>query len=279
MHEMFQSLTLIPASFRPFFYAMATLALALFVLGTVDRMRLWTLGRDRPNTTLSGARGLRLVRLSLTKFLSRDCLLAARTFPRSRARGAMLMGIVWGSLILLVGVLFSAVAYISPVDLGNYPLSQALAFLMDLAGAALFAGLVAALARRYFFHPAKWVKVPGDGFLLVLFTWVVLLGFVTEGARLSVTGLTLALWSPVGSIIGVVLAALAGGPMAVIALYPLLYLVHAVSALALIAYLPFSRLFHVFAAQVTTFAAREELQRRSRRIRSPEPSAARSNME
>ncbi len=279
MHQIFQSLPLVPISFRPFFYAMAALALVLFVFGTVDRMRIWTLGRDRPNMTLAGVSGRRLLRLSLTKFLSRDCLLAARVMPRSRARGAMLMGIVWGSLILLAGVIISAVVYISPVELVSYQLSRALAFLMDIAGLALFGGLVAALVRRYFLHPDKWVKVSGDGFLLVLFAWVVLLGFVMEGARLAGTGVATAAWFPVGVVAGFVLAAVIGSPAKAISLYSLLYLVHAGSALALIAYIPFSRLFHVFASQITAFAARAELQQHSRSAarRALEPAASPSD--
>lgn len=281
MHQIFQSLPLVPIAFRPFFYAMAALALAFFVFGTADRMRIWTLGRDRPNTTLAGASGRRLLRLSLTKFLSRDCLLAARVFPRSRARGAMLLGIVWGSLILLAGVIISAVVYVSPVELVNYQLSRVLAFLMDLAGLALFAGLIAALVRRYFFHPDKWVKVSGDGFMLLLFAWVVLLGFVMEGARLAGTGLAAATWYPVGSVAGIVLAVVAGSPSAAIGLYSLLYLIHAGSALALIAYIPFSRLFHVFASQITAFAARAELEQHSRSAvrRVPEPAASPSDVQ
>lgn len=258
MNLLFQSLPLVPASFRPFFYAMAALALALFVLGTLERMWLWTQGRDRPNAIMSGATWRQFAGLSLTKLFSRDCLFASRTFARSRGRGAMLLGIVWGSLLLLGGVLLSAVVSLSPVPLLGYEAGRVVTFLMDIAGAALLVGLIAALARRYFFHPAKWVKGSGDGFMLVLFTVVVLLGFLMEGARLAGTGLEFAAWSPVGAATGVALAALAGQPAVVVALYPLLYLLHAGSAFALIAYVPFSRLFHIFAAQITTFAARAE---------------------
>ena len=38
-------------------------------------------------------------------------------------------------------------------------------------------------------------------------------------------------------------------------LYPALYLIHAGSGFGLVAYLPFSKLIHVFASQITTFAS------------------------
>ncbi len=256
MHQIFQSLPLVPASFRPFFYGMAALALALFALGTFDRVRLWTQGRDRANDALAGARLRELLKLSVVKLFSRDCLLAPRTFARSRVRGAMLIGIVWGSLILFAGVLLSALLYVSPVAFLSYDAARAVAFVMDVGGGWLLAGLAVALARRYWFHPARWVSAPGDGFLLILFTVVVALGFLMEGVRLAGTGLELALWYPVGAGTGALLLALVGDRAALVASYPWLYLLHAGAAFALIAYVPFSRLFHIFAAQITTFAAR-----------------------
>ncbi len=261
MDQIFQSLPLVPVTFRPAFYGMATLALAFFALGTFNRVWLWTQGRDRPDGLLAGARLQELLALSMTQLFSRDCLLASRTFARSRVRGAMLIGIVWGSLILIASVLLSALTYISPVPLFGYAGAQVISLVLDVAGGLLLMGLLIALMRRYFFHPTPWVSVPGDGFLLILFALVVVLGFLMEGVRLAGTGFEFGLWYPIGAATGVVLMALFGDRAALLASYPLLYLLHAGAAFALIMYVPFSRLFHVFASQITTFAAREELQR------------------
>ncbi len=261
MHQIFQSLPIIPVAFRPFFYGMALLALALFGLGTLNRVWLWTQGTDRPNSLFAIARLRDLLKLSFTKFFSRDCLLATRTFARSRARGAMLIGIVWGSLILLAGVILSVIVYLSPITLLTFEATRALAFLMDVGGGMLLVGLVLALARRYFFHPARWISTPGDGFLLILFALVVVLGFLMEGVRLAGTGFEFALWYPIGAPTSVLLSALVPDRAVLLGTYPMLYLLHAGAAFALVAYVPFSRLFHVFAAQITTFAARMELRR------------------
>jgi len=278
MHQLFQSLPLVPPAFRPFFYGLAGLTVAVFLIGTLDRMWLWRQGRDRPGapalsvieglTEQAGAWGL--LQLSFVKLFSADCLLARRTFARSRVRGVMLVCILWGSLGLLAGVVFSTAAYLAPGLLFGYSLRRVLACLMDVAGGLLLVGLPVALARRYFFHPTRWVSVRGDGMVLALFTLVVVSGFVMEGVRLASVGVTaLTVW-PVGGAFGLALGALAGGnATALAAMYPTLYLLHAGMAFALLAYVPFSRLFHLFAAQITTFAARAESDRSGRRSQAP----------
>jgi nitrate reductase gamma subunit len=262
MHQMFQSLPLVPPALRVFFYAMGGLAVATFLLGTLDRVWLWRQGREMPGDLLSQADTWRLLRLSFVKLFSADCLLARRTFARSRARGVMLVFILWGSLGLAAGAALSALAYLAPGLLSGHDVRRVLAFLMDAAGGLLLVGLVMALGRRYLFRPELWVSAPGDGLVLALFTLVVVLGFVMEAVRLAGIGLEgIAVW-PVGSAFGLALWALTARDAAALApIYPALYLLHAGAAFALLAYIPFSRLFHLFAAQITTFAAQQDVRR------------------
>jgi len=243
---------------------MAGLAVMVFLVGTLDRVLLWGQGRDRPGAWTERMSSWGLLRLSVVKFFSADCLLARRTFARSRLRGTMLVCILWGSIGLMAGVAFSAFTYLAPDVLPGYALRQALAVLMDLAGGLLLVGLLVALARRYVFRPERWVSVVGDGMMLALLALVVMLGFLMEGVRLAGLGVAGLRVLPVGGAFGLVLRALSGGNTATLAaLYPRLYLLHAGTAFALLAYVPFSRLFHLFASQITTFAARAELGRGS----------------
>jgi nitrate reductase gamma subunit len=125
-----------------------------------------------------------------------------------------------------------------------------------VAGLLLLLGLLAALGRRYLFPPERWISVSADGVLLILFTLIILSGLLMEGARLvGSEAAALARW-PVGAAVGAAALRIVNSDTGFWARwYPALYLTHAGAGFALIAYLPFSKLFHLFAAQITTFAA------------------------
>lgn len=260
MQTLFQSLAVLPTAWRvPFL--LAALALGLFAGGaTWSRLRLWGLARPSPYGPLGQASFGRMLWLSARQFFSADCLLARRVAARSRWRALMVMAFVWSSLALAGGVLVSLLGFAL-----NQPLPAVVerwaAPVLDVAGLALLAGLLAALLRRYLFPPARWIWVSADGALLVLFILPVLTGFLLEGTRLAGTGWQAAGRWPVGAALGLALAWLPLSTAAWQRVYLGLYLAHAGSALLLLAYLPFSKLFHIFASQVTTFAARQRVAR------------------
>jgi nitrate reductase gamma subunit len=172
----------------------------------------------------------------------------------------MVMLIIWGTLTLIAGVIVSAVGYLSPLPFLGGRERSILLLSLNVAGGLLLLGLFIALGRRYVFRPERWVSVMADGILLTMLTVVVLLGFVMEGLRLAGTERSLE-W-PVGTLIGWILTLIIGGDAVdVSGFYMAVYMVHAIIAFALLAYLPFSKLFHVFAAQITTYAASEEKKR------------------
>src|SRR3972149_6461458 len=254
MQSLFQSLGVTPPLLRVPLIIVGGIALAFAVGGTWSRIRLWGSGR-RERIDRLGPLGMgRLLWLSLTKFFSADCLFARRVFARSRWRGWMVVAFVWASLALGIAVLLSAAYFLA---------KRAMPALLDswaspvlyIAGLVLLLGLLAALVRRYLLPPERWVSVSGDGFLLTLFTVSVASGLLLEGLRLVGSGWQAGLRWPVG-------AALAQGldwtqwPSQIWdRLYPAMYLIHAGSGFGLVAYLPFSKLVHVFASQITTFAA------------------------
>jgi nitrate reductase gamma subunit len=262
MHWLFQSLSLVPPQWQPFFIMLAVTAGGIFLLGSWSRISIWLQGCRGSGDILEGLGALGLLRLSLLKFFSLDCLLSRRVFARSRWRGLKMIFIILGSLILLAGALLSSLGY-----LFNRPLLDArghlvASFLLDLGGGLLLLGSLMALTRQFIFPPQRWISVAADKLLLTLFTMIVSLGFVMEGLRLAGTGLREALWWPVGALFGVILDALLGSnERALSAIYLAVYLIHAGLAFTLIAYLPFSKLFHLFAAQITTFAAALERER------------------
>lgn len=255
MQHLFQSFAVIPTPWRGTFYAAGVLAVLLAIVGAWARVRLWGLGRRTRRGPLAGAGIGRLMWLSLTKLFSADCLLALRVSARSRLRGWMVMAFVWGWLAVSGAVLLSA-----GYALANRAMPPGLdrwaSVALDAAGLILLLGLLGALARRYLFPPQRWISVSADGALLFLFGSVILSGLLLEGVRLAGTGWEAAQRWPVGAAFGGALALLALPPEWWPRLYPAAYIAHAGLGLCLVAYLPVSKLFHLFATQITTYAAR-----------------------
>jgi len=196
----------------------------------------------------------RLLWLSVTKLFSPDCLLARRVFARSRWRGWMVVAFVWGSLALVLAVLLSAAFFVAQravpavMDFWASPV-------LDVAGLVLLLGLLAALVRRYLLPPERWISVSGDGVMLAILALSVASGLLLEGLRLAGTGWQAGLRWPVGTAVAQGLDWTQWPRQVWDRLYPAMYLIHAGSGIGLVAYLPFSKLIHVFASQITTFAA------------------------
>jgi nitrate reductase gamma subunit len=272
MNGLFQSLAAQPDDTLSLLYAGAALAILIFALGMIHRAGVWLRGRDEAYPLSLG----RIVWLSLTRFFAPDCLFARRVFANSRTRGIMLSAIVWSVVLLACGVGVSAVTFIANIELG-VTIDGLLGLAMDQAGGVLLLGLGLALARRFVFRPIRYIPLRGDAAIMLLFFAVVLSGLVVEASHIAdriaadMVSDRMAMlppvlppmhgtsgwgwyWQPVGFLIARLGLALGiSGATFDDAQLPL-YLFHAASAFLLIAYLPFSKLFHVFAAQITTYA-------------------------
>jgi nitrate reductase gamma subunit len=245
----------IPAGLVKAFYAFAGLTVIIFVLGFWDKARIWSKGMDA-DKELKGMGVVKLIWLSITKFFSSDCMFAKRVFPRSIIRGLMLMGIMWGFLILFLGTSGRSLNYyLIPFLEGQIWLLFSL--VLDIAGVILLIGIAFGLYRKYIGKPERMVKSTQDGMLLWLLFLVVLTGFLVEGIRLAALNPPAADWSPVGFVCGVIVKSLVG----VDALKPLyvgIWTIHFIFAFSFIAYIPFSKYEHIFAAQISTYLFEEK---------------------
>ena len=182
-----------------------------------------------------------------------DGLLQRRLFRRSPQRWFVhalifqpfVIRFLWG-LAAMIGT------YVAP-DAGwtlllinkNNPLT---ALVFDLTGLALVLGCVLALMRG---SNADKGLIPGlprqDKIALWLLLAAAVLGFITEGARMAMTGM------PPGSgfgFIGGLFGALFFAQSATSSIYGWLWYAHAAAWCAFVAYLPFSRLKHIIMAPV-----------------------------
>jgi nitrate reductase gamma subunit len=123
--------------------------------------------------------------------------------------------------------------------------------ILDVAGGVLIIELVAALVRRQFASLDSRISRPEDVVFLALLLLVVILGYIVEGTRLAVFNPPGHDWSPVGSLFATAAAALIPGESLYLA-HKTAWILHGLAAQVFVAYIPFSKMFHLFAAQITT---------------------------
>jgi nitrate reductase gamma subunit len=245
----------IPDGLIKAFYAFAGLTVIIFILGFWDKVRIWSKGMDA-DQELKGMGPAGLIWLSISKFFSSDCMIAKRVFPRSVIRGLMLMGIMWGFTILFLGTAGRTLNYyiVQFLEGGIWLLFS---LILDLAGFLLLVGVGFGLYRKYIGKPERMVKSAQDGILLGLLFLVVISGFLIEGIRIAVLNPPAADWSPVGFVCGAMIKALVGTE-ALKSLYVGVWTIHFLFAFSFIAYIPFSKYEHIFAAQISNYLFEEK---------------------
>ncbi len=244
----------IPESYKAVFYGATALAIVSLVLGTWARMSIWSKGKDEDDI-LRGASIPRFLWLSISTFFSPDCFLARKLFARSWYRGAMLVAIMWSFLILLVGTIIVTFEHYLGLDffLRGRPYLL-ISLILDLAGVLVLVGIIVALVRRYTTPLNRRITTLEDLTFLLLLLGIVLLGFFVEGLRLAHFRPEGMDWSPMGYLFATLFTSFFPGE-ALEGLHRGVWLAHGLLAQVFIAYLPFSKIFHMLAAQISTTMA------------------------
>jgi len=115
----------------------------------------------------------------------------------------------------------------------------------DTFGLFLLTGLAAASVRRFLLRPSQQVTEQTDALLLLFLLWITVSGFVLEGLRLSLVPPEIARYSFIGSLF------IPPGSYTIVQLQPWLtacWCLHVFSGLALLVYLPHSKLIHSISA-------------------------------
>lgn len=196
----------------------------------------WRVMRRGPRQRLWDQAGRRLWSLVVDGLLQ-------RRFWTDPYAGVMHLFIMWGMLVLLfgTGVVLLEADFRLPVFRGAFYLWLSLA--LDIFGALAAVGLGMALVRRYVVRPARLENRGEDALILGGLLFVVLNGFALEALRLAAVPDPWRAWSPVGALLAAPLAALA--PATLMAWHRVLWWVHLLTAMALVAWLPFSKLLHI----------------------------------
>lgn len=230
-------------------YLLLIPALAIFFYGMWRRIRLWRIGRPDGRLDQVGQR-LRLV--------VKDVVLQSR-LSRNWLAGVFHILFSWGFVILFIGTLVVMIHedFRIPIMQGYFYLVFQ-SFILDLAGFLAMVGVGIAWIRRSLYKPRALTQ--GKAAPSVLDDWVLLAhlmvilfsGFLVEGIRIVATNDPWGMWSPFGLIAGRALASF----MSIESLLPLhvwLWWFHLAVAFSFIAYLPYSKMIHLFTGPTAIF--------------------------
>jgi Fe-S oxidoreductase/nitrate reductase gamma subunit len=165
--------------------------------------------------------------------------------------------IFWGFLVLFLGtvVIFIQESILRPffgskILHGNFYLF--FKPVLDLSGVLVVVGVSMGIYRRYVLKPSRLDTKVVDVFIFLLILLVILSGFSLEGLRLSVTKPPESLWSPVGFLFASCFETIfkESGRLT---LHRILWWVHLGLVFFFIAYLPFSKLLHIFSSSFNIF--------------------------
>jgi nitrate reductase gamma subunit len=198
---------------------------------------------------------------ALRKMFARDCLMAKRVFARSKVRGFFLLLVTWGFILLMITLIIAFVDYYLQLFLLRGEFYRLFSLIADIAGFLMLIGLVFAIIRRYLWQPREVVTRGTDSFMLLAFLITVLSGFFVEGSRLAITGLISVEAAPFGLIFTRAIEFFVTGENLII-FHRVNWIIHVSGALVLLGSFPYSKLFHIITAPITTAVA----QQRERRL-------------
>ncbi|MBN2104694.1 (Fe-S)-binding protein [bacterium] len=211
-------------------YLFFGLAMAVFCYGLYRRIRLWKLGQpeDRSGHIIKRIWGV-----------LKDAL-GQMSVMRETTPGIMHVMIFSGFVVLFIGTLlvFLQADFSIQILFGQFYLWFSL--ILDLFGLIFIFGILFALFRRYILRPDRLNIILDDAIILPLLLIIGVTGFLLEGLRIAVKDPQWAEWSPVGYwIAGWLNLEQAEG------IHRILWWGHMALSLIFIAYIPFSKLFHV----------------------------------
>ncbi|MDL2281452.1 hypothetical protein LJC10_06330, partial [Selenomonadales bacterium OttesenSCG-928-I06] len=178
-------------------YPILIICVALFCYFFYKRYKLWLVGQPEARFDQIGQR----IKNVIVYILSHKKILR-ETMP-----GFMHLLLFWGMLVLAAATAAIAIQTDLGIEFiyGNFYL-YFMSLGADMAGLAVFIGLLIAIYRRYI-KRAEGVESVGDDLVLILFLLIIIVsGFVIEGLRIVGTDDPWKLWSPVGYVFSMMFA-------------------------------------------------------------------------
>jgi len=244
-----------------FFLATIVLCVALFFVGTLYNVLIWMQGKGLSGTP--ERRLLRVIMKSLRFVLSRrfakitavfvkDALYLSRLKDRSALRWLMHLLILGGFILtfaldLIVTFALDLVNYEPMIVESGWAKVWIRDFGFEVGGLMMLLGLVIAAVRRFIYKPKIVRTELPDAVSILFLLGVVLGGFILEGIGItgSIAGHTV---NQEYSFVGYAFSLMT--PSSLGQYYDQAWLIHGVMSALFIAYIPFSKLFHMIATPI-----------------------------
>lgn len=222
-------------------YLVFVVALAVFGYGVYRRVRLWRMGKpeqrfDRPllrwwHTLVDG--------------------LLQRAVVREAYPGLMHALIFFGFAVLFLGTVMVLLQADFGLQILHGDFYLYFSLVLDLCGVLFLVGLLMAALRRYLLRPGRLNNRADDAVLLGILFLIGVSGFFIEAVRLAVTQPPWRAWSPVGNWLATLMAPMAEADK--LSMHRLLWWGHLLVSMAFIAYLPYSKLLHIFVSPANIY--------------------------
>jgi Fe-S oxidoreductase/nitrate reductase gamma subunit len=174
----------------------------------------------------------------------------------------MHLTIFWGIVALAIGTAVATIDWDVTRLFFNFQFLEGTVYtlfevILDIFGILLIVGLGIAIFRRYVQRPSRLQDFPvrslarDDAYILFMLSLIAISGYLVEGLRIAVMQPDWARWSPVGNALASVF--IATGDPTNETLHVTLWICHMLISFVLLISLPFTKLFHVFAAPLNIF--------------------------
>ncbi len=241
------------------------ISLIIFFVGLLMGFSVWLTGSLPGEGRMSPLyKSLKLLRHALMAIFSPkialiirvmvlDVLLQRRLYRQSKTRWFIhslifipfVFRFTWGLVALVASLWKPEWPWVWAMINKNH---AATAFLFDLTGIMVLFGVILAVIRGFLKRSERLPGLPRQDYLaLGLLAGIVVTGYVVEGVRMAMTG---APGDAQWAFVGYGLSPLFSGASGLTEAYGYIWYVHAILTGAFVAYLPFSRLFHIIMAPV-----------------------------
>lgn len=214
------------------------LSLGIFIWGIRQRTRLWFVGTPEDRSGLTKGR---------LKSLFFDGIFHKRIL-QEKYPGYLHLFIFVGFLLPLAVIIFTQIMFSLP----DIP-AQILSVLLDLVGLLAIISIVLFLFRRFVTRPSRLDNRPEDLVVLLLILAILLTGMLLESLKLNVIGREVSVWAPIGHVFSHLIQLSGIHIQTQSLLAKIVFRIHFFLVLGTIAYIPFSKMFHIISSPMNMF--------------------------